>query len=179
MGHDASQILGSPQLAGVIVSPVGAGLQTGAKFGGAGGGLAGAVVAAAVASKATKESAEAAAVSTAPEFGRWGFLAVTDDELALVDLASTRAGRLKLGDVLVRIPRAQVASCEVGGARTALPPPLTISFGGGDTWLLEVPRWARKQAGKVVGLLASGEPASGMANDGSAALGPTDREDSR
>ena len=33
MGHDASQILGSPQLAGVIVSAVGAGLQTGAALG--------------------------------------------------------------------------------------------------------------------------------------------------
>lgn len=156
MAHDASQILGAPQLAGVIVSPVGAGLQTGAKFGGAGGGLPGAVVAAAVASQANKERTLAAAVSTAPEFGRWGFLAVTDDELALVDLASTRAGRLKLGDVIVRISRAQVASGEVGSARTALPLPLTITFSGGDTWLLEAPRWARKQAGKVVGLLASG-----------------------
>ena len=155
MAHDASQILGAPQLAGVIVSPVGAGLQTGGRFGGMGGGLTGAVVSAAVARKGREEAAQAAAVSMAPDFGRWGFLAVTDDELALVDLASTRAGRLKLGDVIVRISRAQVASGEVGSARTALPLPVTITFSGGDTWLLEAPRWARKQAQTIVDVLQS------------------------
>jgi hypothetical protein len=157
MGHDASQILGSPQLAAVIVSPVGAGLQTGSRFGGFGGGIAGAVVSATVASKANKEMAQAAAVSTAPEFGRWAFLAVTAGELALVDLASKRSGRLTLGDVIARIPRADVTSGEVGSARTAFPLSLRITFSGGDTWLFEVPRWARKQAGKVVGLLVSEE----------------------
>jgi hypothetical protein len=154
MAHDASEILGTAQLAGVMVSPLGAGLQTGAKFGGAGGGLAGAVAIAAVKRKANKETAQAAAGSTAPEFGRWAFLAVTDDELALIDLASKRSGRLVLGDVIARIPRAEVASGEVGSARTAFPLPLTVAFSGGDAWLLEVPRWAKKQAGKVVGLLA-------------------------
>jgi hypothetical protein len=157
MAYDASEILGTAQLAGVMVSPLGAGLKTGSSFGGMGGGLAGAVTSATLARKANKETAQAAAVSTAPEFGRWAFIAITDDELALIDVASKRSGRLTLGDVIARIPRAEVASGEVGSARTAFPLPLTIAFRGGDTWLLEVPRWARKQAGKVVGLLAGKE----------------------
>ena len=162
MAHDASQLLGSPQLAGVIVSARGAGIKaaagtnTGIAAAGAAGAVASAIVNATFRGKANKNAAQAA-VSTAPELGRWAFLAVTDDELALGDLVSKRSGRLALGDVIARIPRAEVASGEVGSARTAFPLPLTISFSAGDTWLLEAPRWARKQAGKVVGLLAGEE----------------------
>ena len=156
MAHDASEILGSAQLAGVKVNPRGFGKSTGANFTGMYAGLVGAAVSTVAAGRAKKQQAEAAALSTAPRFGRLAYLAVTADELALVELKQKGAVRLELNQVIARIPRSEVATAELGGGHTLMSPPLTVTFASGDTWLLEVPRPSKKQALEVVGILTGG-----------------------
>lgn len=153
MAHDASGILGSAQLAGVKVNPRGFGKSQGANFTGMYAGVVGAVISATAVGKANKKKAQAAAVSTAPKFGRLAYLAVTADELALIELKTKGAMGLELGGVIVRLPRAEVSSGELAGGQTIFSPPLTITLASGDTWLLEVPRQCKKQAKEVVGTL--------------------------
>ena len=59
---------------------------------------------------------------------------------------------LELHDVIVRVPRSEVASAELGGGGL-FSPPLTITFTNGSTWQLEVPRPNKKQAKEVVATL--------------------------
>jgi len=84
--------------------------------------------------------------SDAPKFGRLAYLAVTDSELALIKLKSGLV-TVKLDEVIVRIPRTEVASAELGSGMVT---PLTIKFGDGDTWQLEVPPPNKKHAQEVV-----------------------------
>jgi hypothetical protein len=153
MAFDTSEILGAPQLAGVKVNPLGFGKKTAGKFGGAGagGGVGGAVSAGitnAMGMKAEKKARQAAAESQTPQFGILAYLAVTERELALVEL--NRQGlSMHLGDVIERIPRSDVASAEVGRA-VLFAPPLTFGFTNGNTWQLEVPRPSMKHAKQVV-----------------------------
>ena len=153
MAHDASEILGSAQLAGVKVNPRGFGRRAGANFTGANAGLVGAAVSAAAVGRANKKKAEAAAASSAPGFGGIAYLAVTADELALIELKQKNAVTLELREVIALIPRAQVASAELGGGHTLMSPPLTVTFASGEAWLLEVPRPNKKQAQQLVGVL--------------------------
>jgi hypothetical protein len=153
MAHDASEILGAPQLAGVKVNPRGFGRRAGANFTGGNAGLIGAAVSAAAVDRANKKKAEAAAASSAPDFGRIAYLAVTADELALIELKQKSAVTLELREVIARIPRSEVASAELGGGHTLMSPPLTITFTNGDVWLIEVPRPNKKQAQQLVGVL--------------------------
>jgi hypothetical protein len=54
---------------------------------------------------------------------------------------------LKLDEVIMRIPRSDVASAELG---SGIASPLTITFGNGDSWELEVPPPNKKHAQAVV-----------------------------
>jgi len=155
MAHDASEVLGSTQLAGVKVNPRGFGKSPGANFSGMYAGAVGAVISATAAGRAKKQEAEAAAVSKAPDFGRLAYLAVTADELALVELKLKGQVGLELKQVIARIPRSELASAELGGGQTIFSPPLTITFKSGDKWLLEVPRPSKKQARQVVAVLTN------------------------
>lgn len=151
MALDASQLLGSPQRAGVNVTPKGFGKRVAA--GSAGmyvGGAVGAVISAARQQKAGKEQAQAAADSETPSFGRFALLAVTDDELALVKLKSGLA-RMKIDEVLARVPRREVSEVELGNGVSTVP--LTISFQNADVWQLEVSRLLKKQAEEVARVL--------------------------
>ena len=144
MALDASQLLGSPQLAGVKVSP--RGLTKSTAFGSAGlgvGGLLGAAVSATAGGHAGRQQAGMAAET--PKFGRVAYLAVTSEELALIKL--TGAVTFKLDQVIVRAPRSEVASAELG---RSLAPSLTITFGDGRSWQLEVARVSKKDAESVV-----------------------------
>jgi hypothetical protein len=153
LAHDASSILGTPQLAGVKVNPRGLGKAAGAGSRGIPvGGIVGAGVSAAASMKADKTKKEAAAASDAPDFGPLAYLSVTDTELALVSLKQKGLG-LKLEDVIARVPRSDVTAIELGGGRTLFSPPLTITFASGDNWLLEVPRPSKKQAQEVIQVL--------------------------
>ena len=86
-----------------------------------------------------------------PNFGKIGFLAVSDSEVALVK-GKQGAFKSKLTDeVLARNPRTDVASAELGSGKLALP--LTITFNSGETWRFDIPRAAKKTAGHVVSTL--------------------------
>jgi hypothetical protein len=74
------------------------------------------------------------------------YLAVTDTELALVNVKSGR-WTMKLDELIVRIPRTDVASAELGSGVIC---PLTITFADGEIWRLEVSRINKKQAQAVV-----------------------------
>jgi hypothetical protein len=162
MAHDASEILGSPQLAGVKVNPRGFAKRAGANFTGMYAGVVGAAISATAAGKANKQKAQFEAESQTPLFGRLEWLAVTPDEVALVELKLKGQVGLELNDVIVRVPRSELESAEVGGAANIFSPPLTIHFKGGERWELEVPpRPARKQALAVVNVLQGEAVASG------------------
>jgi hypothetical protein len=138
MAFDASHIIGSPQLAGVTVLPRGMSKRQSSATGGG--------LAARIALGPTGETA-----SDAPNFGRMAYLAVTDSELALVKVKTGRV-TTKLDEVIVRIPCTDVASAELGSGVIS---PLTITFGDGDIWRLEVSRLNKKHAQAVVHALGS------------------------
>jgi len=154
MAHDASAILGSPQLAGVKVNPRGMAKKQSAPFVGMYAGVVGAAISATASGRANKQAAKYDGESEAPKFGRLAWLAVTADELALVELNLKGQVGLELKDVIVRVPRSEFASAELGGAANIFSPPLTINFKRGERWELEVPRPSRKQAKRVVDALA-------------------------
>lgn len=148
MALDASQIMGSPQLAGVKVNPRGAGKSKGAAFSGMYGGLIGAGISAAASMRAEQSQARIAAGAETPKFGRIAYLAVTPGELALIDVKS-KVVTTYLGEVIARVPRSEVASVELGSGGI-YSPPLIVTFSSGDTWELEVPRPSKKHAQDVM-----------------------------
>ena len=152
MGLDASQVLGSAQVAGAKVSPRGMGRSITFSSAGMSGGAVGAVVGAAASGRANRRQQEIAATSETPKLGRFAYLAVTGDEVALIKLKSGLVSQ-KLTEVVARVPRSQVASAELGSGQLA--PELTVSFRDGDTWLLEVPRISKKDAEDVVRMLST------------------------
>jgi hypothetical protein len=149
MGIDASKVLGSQQIAGARVNPKGFGKKTMTQFAGMNSGLVGAAVTARAGFKAQEEQADAAAESATPQF-RLAYLAVTADEVSLIRL-KTGMVSTKLAEVLLRVPRTDVASAELGGGVSSA---LTIRFRDGDSWLLEVPRVSKKDAEQLVDVLA-------------------------
>lgn len=152
MGLDASQVLGSAQVAGAKVSPRGMGRSIAFSSAGMSGGAVGAVVGAAASGRANRRQQEIAEASETPKLGRFAYLAVTGDEVALIKLKSGLVSQ-KLTEVVARVPRNQVASAELGSGQLA--PELTVSFRDGDTWLLEVPRISKKDAEDVVRMLGT------------------------
>jgi hypothetical protein len=149
MALDASQLLGSPQVAGVKVSPKGFTMSVATGNAGAGvGGLLGAVVSATASTKADRRQAKMA--SETPGFGRAAYLAVTQEELALIKLKSGLA-TFKLDEVLERVPRGDVASAEI---REGITPSLTITFSNGGIWRFEVGRVSKNDARAVISALA-------------------------
>jgi hypothetical protein len=138
MAEDASAALGAPQLAGSFVGPKGLTRSMTAR-------AAGGAVGAALAGGAGHEGT--------PSFGRVGYLAVSDGELALVKAKSAMLG-LKMKpteEVLARVPRNEVASAELD--KGALKSALRIDFTGGGAWEFEIPKANRKTAEQVVGAL--------------------------
>ncbi len=138
MAFDASQIIGSPQLAGVTVLPRGMSKRQASATGGN--------LAASIAVGATGETA-----SAAPDFGRQAYAAFTKYELVLVKIQTGR-WRTKLDDVIVRIPPSDVVSAELGSGVIR---PLTIAVDNGDIWHLEVSSLNKKHAEAVVDALGA------------------------
>ena len=137
MAHDASQLLGARQLVGTTVNPRGYGWREGtARVG---------VVGPAIGYAATKHAKEN--TSQAPPFPRIAFLAVTEQEVALIKIGSGGLNG-KLEEVLARVPRGDVASAKVspGVLRTNL----TINFTGGGNWEFEVSPLIRQKVVQVV-----------------------------
>jgi hypothetical protein len=82
-----------------------------------------------------------------PSFGRVGYVAVSEDEVALVK-TKTGAFKMKITDeVLARAPRSAVASVEFAQGR--LLSHLKIEFTDGVVWEFDVPKAAKKTAPDV------------------------------
>lgn len=156
MALDASEILGSRQIAAVKVNPRGMGKRVAAPYagmyGGVAAGVAGSLVGGAVSAGATMQADKgklaAASASETPKFGRLAYLVATPDEVALVHLKS-KVVSLVLDEVIARVPRREVTGVELekGGLYS---PPLTVTFKSGDTWALEVPKPSVKHAKAVI-----------------------------
>ncbi len=137
MAIDTSQLLGAKQLTGAVVMPRGWAWTAGVsqRVG---------VVGPAIGYAATKLSKEN--TSQTPQFRRSAYLAVTDRELALLTLRPSAPGRL--GEVLARVPRSEVASAKVGPG--VLRTNLTIGFTDGGRWEFEVSPLIRHTVVRVV-----------------------------
>ena len=139
MANDASAALGAPQVAGTLVNPKGLTKKVTASV--AGGEVAG-VLGNVTASLATGPAY--AGAPDVPNFGRVAYLAASDREIALVK-TKTGAFKMKLTDeVLARVPRSDIASCEL--AQGALLSKLKIVFADGATWEFDIPKQAKKTA---------------------------------
>ena len=154
MANDASHALGAPELAGAMVNPKGmAKKMTAAVAGGVVGGAAAGVVGG-VAGRLAVDVGAGSAYAGAPEvphFGRVGYVAVTENEVALVKTKSG-AFKMKLTDqVLARVARAEVESVELD--RGVLLSHLKIKFTNGVVWEFDVPKAGLKAAQRVVGAL--------------------------
>jgi hypothetical protein len=159
MGLDATELLGSQQLAGVRVNPPGAYLATvsrqggtsqGGFGGGAAGGLGGMLGSSLMAGWARKKARTQAAEtprSSAPDFAPMAFLAVTATDLALVGIDARTTARLT--SVLAKVPRSRVAGVVLDTAGPLVSKPLTVTFVGGDVWILEVSAALKRHARKV------------------------------
>jgi hypothetical protein len=143
MADDASTALGAHELAGTFVNPKGMTKKaTAAVTGQVAGGMAGTLAA---------NMATGGAYSGAPEvpnFGRVGYLAVTDGELALVK-TKTGAFKMKIGDeVLARVPRSEIASTDLDEGRMLSH--LKIEFSNGVAWEFDIPKQAKKSTQELV-----------------------------
>jgi len=143
MADDASTALGAQELAGTFVNPKGMTKKaTAAVTGQVAGGMAGTLAA---------NMATGGAYSGTPEvpnFGRVGYLAATDSELALVK-TKTGAFKMKIGDeVLARVPRSEIASTDLDEGRMLSH--LKIEFSDGVAWEFDIPKQAKKSTQELV-----------------------------
>ncbi|MGA7670662.1 MAG: hypothetical protein WBW04_09590 [Nitrolancea sp.] len=135
MAADASVALGSPQVAGIFVNPTGFGRRAIA----AGvGGVVGGVIAARTAPKQ----------AGVPAFGRVGYLAATESDIALLKTKSGLINMKVTDQVLARRGRSEIASIQIDGG--ALASKLTIHFTDDDEWLFDVPRVKARDARQFV-----------------------------
>jgi hypothetical protein len=143
MASDASAALGAPELAGTLVNPRGfTKKMTATVAGGQIGGAVGSVAANLIAGRSSGVASEL------PNFGRVGYVAVSENEVALV---KTKTGALKMkvsNEILARAPRAEVASVELDEGK--LLSHLTIAFTNGAQWQFDIPAQAKKSAKSVV-----------------------------
>jgi hypothetical protein len=101
-----------------------------------------------VAQKKRKTELAEAATSSAPSFTAIAWLALTANELALVDIETK--GRLRLSNVLARVPRDEITSVVLGKAAPMISKPLTVMFANGDRWIFEVPALAKGGVKEIV-----------------------------
>ncbi|HEY2317079.1 MAG TPA: hypothetical protein VGH67_02185 [Solirubrobacteraceae bacterium] len=143
MGKDASQALGGAEIAGTVVSPRGLTKKmTMRTAGGQVAGMVGDVAAGAMAGKGTPD---------VPYFGRMGYLAASETELALTKTSQLGWKPHPTGDALVRVPRSEVQSVAIQDGR--LLSRLTLSFTNGTKWEFEIPRAHRRTAKGLVSAL--------------------------
>jgi hypothetical protein len=157
MSLDSSAILGVPELAGMQISRLGtykATLTRTRVYSGAAGTLGGSLVWSRLLRKKLARERELEATSTAPQFGSRAYLALTEEDLALIK--ADVSTRVKLEEVLIKVPRRDVSSAELGSPGGPLfSIPLTITFTNGERWLFEVPRVVKGRGKKLVAMLAA------------------------
>lgn len=151
MAGDASAALGAPEVAGTFVSPKGFAKKATASV--AGGKIAGAVGSVAAGMAASRSSGPA---SDLPNFGRAGYLAVSESDIALVK-TKTGAFKMKITDeVLARFPRSEVSSADLDEGK--LMSHLSIAFTSGAVWQFDIPLQAKKTAQGLVRALRVSNP---------------------
>lgn len=155
MALDASTLLGTTQIAGVQVAPLGTfkkQISSMRMAPASGGPVAGGIWRLILRKKIAAEQ-ELATESDAPDIGNRAFLAVTATELALVRV-ETRT-RVKLGELITTLARADVASAEMSKSGTpggSLP--LVITLRDGRRWIFEVARLHRGSGEQIVAALS-------------------------
>ena len=142
MAMDASQMLGMPQIAGVLVNPRGLASATAAPTALAAGGPLVGTLAAGVIQDAESDPGR----EETPRFGRAAWLAVTERDLALVKLKGLV--KAKLDEVIAKISREDVTAIELGDGK--LTRPMVIAFADGTHWQLEVAPQLVKRAQSVI-----------------------------
>jgi hypothetical protein len=138
MAGDGSAALGAPEIAGVLVNPRGFGKKAAV---GSIGGVVGAVAATAVASRSS-------GAADLPSFGRVGYVAASENEVALI---KTKSGALKMkvtGEVLARASREELEQVTLDKGR--LLSHMRFAFSGGTVWEFDVPKTAVKNAERLV-----------------------------
>ena len=152
MANNAAAALGAPEIAGTLVNP--RGYMKKAVAGAAGHQVAG-LVGSAAAALGTRDGNKG--VSSLPDFGRVGYVAVSATEVAVV---KTKYGwKMKPTDeALARAPRSELASAELEEGKMVSH--LTLQFANGRLWHFDVPRSDKKTAKAVVAALASPPPAT-------------------
>jgi hypothetical protein len=138
MAGDGSAALGAPEVAGVLVNPRGFGKKAAV---GSIGGVVGAVAATAVAARSSS-------ASDLPSFGRVGYVAASDGEVALI---KTKSGALKMkvtDEVLARAPREELTRVELDRGRPLSH--LRLQFSNGTVWEFDVPKTAVKNGERLV-----------------------------
>ena len=106
--------------------------------------MVGAVAATAVASRSSK-------ASSVPAFGRVGYIAASETEVAVI---KTKSGALKMKvteEVLVRAPREELQSVELKDGK--LFSSLRLQFTNGTVWDFDVPKIGKKNAKELVVVL--------------------------
>ena len=149
MGEDASEALGAPEVAGAFVlptQPAGSWLveMVTAPFSllvGLLAPLVGAAVSSAVARGRHPD---------APDFGELGYLALTADEIAIVEAKRALTGRRPGFEVAARAPRSDVTWAELDRST------IEILFADGRSWKLDAAD--RKKAEPLVELLRASLP---------------------
>jgi hypothetical protein len=140
MAGEGSAALGAAELAGAMVNPRGFGKKASA---GAIGGVVGAVAASAVAGRSS--------ASDVPAFGRVGYLAASEAEVALI---KTKSGALKMkvtDQVLARAPRDELDTVALKDGK--LLSHLRLQFTNGTVWEFDVPKIGKKNAKHLVTVL--------------------------
>jgi hypothetical protein len=141
MAGEGSAALGAPEIAGAMVNPRGFGKKATV---GAIGGVVGAVAASAVASRSSK-------ASDVPAFGRVGYLAASETDVALI---KTKSGALKMkvtDEALARAPRDELETVELKDGK--LISHLRLQFANGTVWEFDVPKIGKKNAKQLVAAL--------------------------
>lgn len=164
---NASDLLGAPQIAGVGVCPIGAYRRREATVfvgGAVVSGRLGPAIGDKVAGErgAQQHRRDVEMSDSTPKCGEWGYLAVTDSELALTttEAAKWGAGR-QIGQLVTRVPRSTVTHVVLAGGwlhptlYMFSPAPLRIAFTDGTAWAFEVSRFSRRRARRLVRTLQS------------------------
>jgi hypothetical protein len=147
MANNAAAALGAPEIAGTLVNP--RGYMKKAVAGAAGHQVAG-LVGSAAAALGTRDGNKG--VSSLPDFGRVGYVAVSATEVAVV---KTKYGwKMKPTDeALARAPRSELASAELEEGKMVSH--LRLRFADGQLWEFDIPRSDKKTARAVVAELES------------------------
>jgi hypothetical protein len=135
MAGDGSAALGAPEIAGVMVSARGYTKKL----------AMGGMIYASVSSKRAAQATEL------PSFGRSGYLAASDSDIALI---KTKSGALKMkvtDEALASVPRDELESVELSpGKLISL---LKLQFSNGTVWEFDVPKVSTKNAKALVSSL--------------------------